>query len=277
MAQDEQFNENSPASIRQGVIKKYDVNGDGVFDANEVNCIMDDFLFLKQTNTSLVGTNSNQKKLLSGAFLLIVLLAMSNLGTALLAVNMSKEVVVVDGKIMANGGSQEEAISTMNSVRTVTQEVKSRGSNGIGNRRTLQDNEEANDDEDWDTFFFDVSDVCFTQEQVESFYQYAKKDSGGTTIELYDGSESQFFQIKGRASKKSKKYKYKQFPGKARYLETYTFGDSNVKFVHDDRTIETINRCVGHPKFQLRQIAEDGYVPVSEPPLFFMKSCCISD
>ena len=165
-----------------------------MFDANEVNCIMDDFLFLKQTNTSLVGANSDQKKLLSGAFLLIVLLAMSNLGTALLAVNMSKEVVVVDGKIMANGGSQEEAISTMNSVRTVTQEVK--GSNGISNRRTLQDN----DDEDWDNVIFDVSDVCFTQEQVESFYKYTMAGSG-TNIELKkDGSESEFFQIKGNAS-----------------------------------------------------------------------------
>ena len=193
MAQDEQINDN-PVSTRQEIIKKYDVNGDGVFDTKEINCIMDDYMFITQTNKSLTDSNSNQKKLLSGTFLLIVLLTLSNLGTAFLAVNMSKEVVVVDGKIMANGGSQEEAISTMNSVRTVTQEVK--GSNGISNRRTLQDN----DDEDWDNVIFDVSDVCFTQEQVESFYKYTMAGSG-TNIELKkDGSESEFFQIKGNAS-----------------------------------------------------------------------------
>merc|ERR1740139_1685451 len=123
MAQDEQINDN-PVSTRQEIIKKYDVNGDGVFDAKEINCIMDDYMFITQTNKSLTDSNTNQKKLLSGTFLLIVLLTLSNLGTAFLAVNMSKEVVVVDGKIMANGGSQEEAISTMTSVRTLEKEVR---------------------------------------------------------------------------------------------------------------------------------------------------------
>ena len=177
MAQEEQFNDN-PVSIRQGIIKKYDVNGDGVFDANEINCMMDDFMFITQTNKSLVDTVSNQKKLLSGAFLLIVLLTLSNLGTSFIAVNMSKEVVVVDGKIMANGGSQEEAISTMTSVRTLT---KMRGSNGIGNRRILTgDNSTTGDTGD------DV--VCFTDVEVQKLFDNAV-DGSGTNVVL-QGSNS---------------------------------------------------------------------------------------
>ena len=174
MAQEEQFNDN-PVSIRQGIIKKYDVNGDGVFDANEINCMMDDFMFITQTNKSLVDTVSNQKKLLSGAFLLIVLLTLSNLGTSFIAVNMSKEVVVVDGKIMANGGSQEEAISTMTSVRTLT---KMRGER---NRRILTgDNSTTGDTGD------DV--VCFTDVEVQKLFDNAV-DGSGTNVVL-QGSNS---------------------------------------------------------------------------------------
>merc|ERR1740139_1487686 len=134
MAQDEQINDN-PVSTRQEIIKKYDVNRDGVFDAKEINCIMDDYMFITQTNKALTDTNKNQKKLLSGTFLLILLLTLSNLGTSFIAVNMSKEVVVVDGKIMANGGSQEEAISTMTSVRTLEKEVDAGDPNLVARHR----------------------------------------------------------------------------------------------------------------------------------------------
>jgi len=179
MAQEEQFNEN-PVSTRQGIIKKYDVNGDGMFDANEINCIMDDYMFLTQTNKSLVDTNYNQKKLLSGTFLLIVLLSMSNLGTAFLAANMSKEVVVVDGKIVANGGSQEEAISTMTSVRTLTKQFN-------GDSRILQNNgvfSETSPTDEGDN----GKVVCFTADEVQSLFDNAMNGSG-TNIVLEGTSE----------------------------------------------------------------------------------------
>mmetsp|Transcript_25772 Transcript_25772/g.39467 ORF Transcript_25772/g.39467 Transcript_25772/m.39467 type:complete len:238 (+) Transcript_25772:113-826(+) len=186
MAQEEQFNDN-PVSIRQGIIKKYDVNGDGVFDANEINCMMDDFMFITQNNKSLVDTVSNQKKLLSGAFLLVVLLSMSNLGTAFLAANMSKEVVVVDGKIMANGGSQEEAISTMTSVRTLKKQVNLNDRSRAHHRRILNgETSPTNEGDNGDV-------VCFTDEEVQNLFDNAANGSGTNIVlegEAEDGSNS---------------------------------------------------------------------------------------
>ena len=126
---------------------------------------MDDYMFITQTNKSLTDSNSNQKKLLSGTFLLIVLLTLSNLGTAFLAVNMSKEVVVVDGKIMANGGSQEEAISTMTSVRTLTK--KSAFMSSLRHLSETSPTEKV---------------VCFTADEVQSFFDNAMNGSGTNIV-----------------------------------------------------------------------------------------------
>jgi len=185
MAQ-EQFNDNINSS-RQDIIKKYDVNGDGVFDTNEINCIMDDFMFMTQTNKSLADTNSNQKKLLIGTFFLIVLLSISNLGTALLAVNMSKEVVVVDGKIMANGGSQEEAISTMNSVRTLTKSFPRNEDLRKRHRRILHDVVEGDISSTTEGDNGDA--VCFPFAEVESLFDNASNGSG-TNIVLEETDEN---------------------------------------------------------------------------------------
>lgn len=229
MAQ-EQFND-SLGSSRQDIIKKYDVNGDGVFDTNEINCIMDDFMFMTQTNKSLVDTNSSQKKLLIGTFFLIVLLSISNLGTALLAVNMSKEVVVVDGKIMANGGSQEEAISTMNSVRTVTKSYPTNESLRNRHRRILNvfegDISSPTEDVNGDA-------VCFTLEEVQSFFANAV-DGSGTNILLEEkdengSSSTTVININGSASVAD---------------DVYTF--SNVQFGKVD-----IENCVGETRRSLQ-------------------------
>ena len=185
MAQ-EQFNDDLVSS-RQDIIKKYDVNGDGVFDTNEINCIMDDFMFMMQTNKSLADTNSNQKKLLIGAFFLVVLLSISNLGTALLAVNMSKEIVVVDGKIMANGGSQEEAISTMNTVKTVTKRIQ--GSPNSRDRNSRKLHLKAGTEVDVSALVQggDGGVLCFDHEEVQSIFNSAVNGSG-TNLVLFGNS-----------------------------------------------------------------------------------------
>jgi len=223
MAQDEQINDN-PVSTRQEIIKKYDVNGDGVFDAKEINCILDDYMFITQTNKSLTDTITNQKKLLSGTFLLIVLLTLSNLGTSFLAVNMSKEVVVVDGKIMANGGSQEEAISTMTSVRTLEKEVHgSVKAAFFGHGRIL-----GNDVDFSATSPTEV--VCFTGNEVQSLFDNAMDGSGTNVVfngTAEDGSIfKRFININGGGS-------FDDIDG-----GVYTF--SNAQFVQVD-----IDRCDG--------------------------------
>jgi len=165
------------------VLNKFDTNRNGVFDRDEVICIIDEYDETVQANKALVDTNSNQRKVIVGFFFLIVLLSISNLGTGLLAANMSKEVVVVDGKIMANGGSQEEAISTMTSVRTLKKvypgdphlvarhrrmfEGNVFSQMEAGNETTVvQDNDDTNDH------------VCYTGQDVDALVESAIDGSG---------------------------------------------------------------------------------------------------
>jgi hypothetical protein len=210
MAQ-ENFNDNLVSS-RQEIIKKYDVNGDGVFDTNEINCIMDDFMFMTQTNKSLTDTIYNQKKLLIGTFLLVVLLSISNLGTALLAVNMSKELVVVDGKIMANGGSEEEAISTMTSVRTVFKQF-----NGTpGKQPVVEDETRRKRHLELLQSGNDGKILCFGREEVQSFFANAMNGSGTNLVleeTAEDGSttSTRVININGSASVAEDIYSFSNF------------------------------------------------------------------
>lgn len=250
MAQ-EQFNDNLVSS-RQSIIKKYDVNGDGVFDTNEINCIMDDFMFMTQTNKSLADTNSNQKKLLIGTFSLIILLSISNLGTALLAVNMSKEVVVVDGKIMANGGSQEEAISTMKSVRNFSKSFPESTRLRDRHRRilhTVEGDNSALPEDDGDT----SEVVCFTEEEVESFLASAMNGSGTNLVlsgQAEDGSSSTtVIPINGAATVADNVYSF-----------------SNVEFALVD-----IESCVGEDRRNLQEKRNLAPKPDKEFPQFGLK------
>ncbi len=188
MATKEHFTDNVvPLSTRQVILERYDTDGDGKFDTNEIHSIIDDVVSMTQVIKSLDDTNSQMKKIIIGAFSLIVVLSISNFGTALLAMNMSKEVVVVDGKIMANGGSQEEAISTMTSVRTLKKQfldtkhhqdrhrrilrqgnIFSQGVQGNDTPLTKDDNKEV---------------ICFTSNEVKDLLE-STIDGSGTNIVL---------------------------------------------------------------------------------------------
>jgi hypothetical protein len=247
MVTKEHFTKNAvPPSDRQGIINKYDTNGDGVFDTNELNFIMDDFMSMMQTNKSLADTNSIQKKMIVGAFLLIILLSISNLGTALLAMNMSKEVVVVNGKIMANGGSQEEAISTMTSVRTLTKKFPDAPHHRDRHRRILQGNifSQLQGHETSAPATEDDNDevVCFTSDEVDDLFDSAV-DGSGTNIVL-----------EATAEKGSKSTTVIPISGGVAHIEGgggYSF--SNVQFV----PVYSTERCAGETHRNLASSGRD--------------------
>lgn len=159
-------------SRRQAIIAKYDTNGNGVFQGAEIDNILDDYMTTIQNNDTLLNVHSNQKRLLSIASIIIVLLAISNLGTALLAANMSKETVVIDGRFVANDGSAE-AISTRNSVETINRQatVKFCGC------RNLVENVDAYDADDEDLTF-----ACFTAGEVDAIFESVINGSGTNIV-----------------------------------------------------------------------------------------------
>lgn len=104
---------------------KYDKNGDGQFDQSEVEGIIDDYMGTIYNKQSLEDANKTQRKIIIFSTILIVLLSLSNLGTGIApaAYILSKDITVIDGRLMpAMDGDESamkdgQALMTTNSVR----------------------------------------------------------------------------------------------------------------------------------------------------------------
>lgn len=101
---------------------KYDKNGDGQFDQSEVEGIIDDYMGTIYSKQSLEDTNKTQRKIIIFSTILIVLLSLSNLGTGIAAAYISKDITVIDGRLMPMDGDESamkdgQALMTTNSVR----------------------------------------------------------------------------------------------------------------------------------------------------------------
>ena len=107
-------------SGRQSILKKYDANGDGVYDTDEVNAIVDDYMATIQNNNALITTNQGQKKLLIFSGIMVLILSISNLGTAFLAANLAKDTHVAEDGTMTSTGN-EKGIKTMNTAECTYQ------------------------------------------------------------------------------------------------------------------------------------------------------------
>ncbi len=107
-------------SSRQSILLKYDKNGDGVYDTDEVNGIVDDYMATIQKNAVLVDTNHAMKKLLTFSGIMIFILSLSNLGTAVLAAYLAKEISVAsDGTLMTADG-KNTALKTESKAQVLT-------------------------------------------------------------------------------------------------------------------------------------------------------------
>jgi len=159
-------NSNYGAS-RQSIMDKYDTNGDGKIDLAELHAFVDDYIINITNNDTLLDRVSNMRRLIGFGTILLVIIALSNLGTAILAANISKDTVIVDGRFVANDGSAT-AISTTNSVESITKMFSKEG------RRKLEDG--AAD------AAASSPHACFTQAEVNTISASSIHGSGTNLI-----------------------------------------------------------------------------------------------
>ncbi len=164
-------------SDRQSILKKYDANGDGVYDTDEVNAIVDDYMATIKNNNALIDTNEGQKKLLIFSSIMILILSISNLGTAFLAVNLAKDTRVSEDGTMKSTGN-EKGIKTMNTAECLTVPAKVFPSGQMSSQSMRRNRKLAQEVE------FDFS-ACFTEDEVMSMYNNAREGSG-TSLTLQD-------------------------------------------------------------------------------------------
>jgi hypothetical protein len=119
-----QLKDTNWTSARKSIMAKYDKNGDGHFDQDEVEGIIDDYMGTIYNKQSLEDSNKTQRKIIIFGTIMIVLLSLSNLGTGIAAAYISKDITVIDGMLMAVDGDEsatkygdrQQALLTNNAV-----------------------------------------------------------------------------------------------------------------------------------------------------------------
>jgi len=205
-------------SRRQSIIQKYDTTGDGVFQSEAIDNIVDDYMATILNNNTLLDANYNQKKLLGFASILIIILSFANLGTAILAANISKDTVVIDGRFVTNDGTAE-AISTRNSVKTITKKEDPRANKWD----PISDGEDTNIEGD-NSEHASMPFICFTNEEVDAIFESTIEGSGTNIIiqsDEDDGSMSRKVVPIHGAGREGRK--------------GFSFPNSHVEFVPDDK------------------------------------------
>ncbi len=243
---------------RQSILNKYDKNGDGIYDTNEVNAIVDDYMTTIRNNNALIDTNKGQKKLLILCGLMIFILSLSNLGTAFLAANLAKDTrVAQDGIMTATDGT---AIKTMNTAESIT--ITGKASFDSNSSDTLERKLLGFSDE--------RSFACVTEDEMMKLFNNAIGGSG-TSLTLQDEempSVQKTIFIAGRVSRRSMnendfKRRLSEGRGTADYVTDfeYAFPEANISFEYAP------DECAGRRK--LTSVAGR----FTQPPLFVAKCC----
>lgn len=118
---------------------KYDKNGDGQFDQGEVEGIIDDYMGTIYNKQTLEDSNKSLRKIIILGTIMIVLLSLSNLGTGIAAAYISKDITVIDGRLVGMDGDESatKTLMTVNSVEMI--EVQELRRFSFDSSRRLQD------------------------------------------------------------------------------------------------------------------------------------------
>jgi len=204
-------------TAKKNVMKKYDLNDDGKFDGQEVENIIDEYINTLNKHANLSESHKVQKKVISFGAVMIILLSLSNLGTAFLAVSLAKETRIVDGKMVNNDGTQS-AVLTETAVKTFS----GSGLPLVGAGRRLNADGSR-------TF------ACFTEETVEEIFDtVAESGVANTLVRDENNRIGEIIPVQGQASR-------------AQDGTTIDFPNAEVSFVRDHpncRNLET-NRDLG--------------------------------
>ncbi len=161
-----QLKDTNWASARKSIMAKYDKNGDGKFDQGEVEGIIDDYMGTIYNKQSLEDSNKKLRQIIIFGTTMIVLLSLSNLGTGIAAAYISKDITVIDDRLVGMDGD-ESALKTANSVKSFElNEVKK-----FSASRRLQD-------------VTDETTVACIDKQMSEAIGETMRDSGSVNLEL---------------------------------------------------------------------------------------------
>jgi len=235
----EHMRDNNFRSRKESILIKYDANGDGVYDNDEVNAIVDDYMNTMSNNSMLADTNEGQKKIMYFAAVMILLLSISNLGTAFLAMTLAKEVKVSSDGIMTSTDGNDTTLMTMDKVDTI-----SVPGNVVTNEGEIE--------------YFG----CFFAEEVEQLYMNAQEGPGTSLIvedqriqgiqrsHFIGGSALRTFSIMGEDP--IRRSLHLGLEKKEDFQFEYTFPESKVKFVYAPKL------CSGANNRRDRKLQEGG-------------------
>eukprot|EP00553_Chaetoceros_curvisetus_P001113 CAMPEP_0204615676 /NCGR_PEP_ID=MMETSP0717-20131115/3112_1 /ASSEMBLY_ACC=CAM_ASM_000666 /TAXON_ID=230516 /ORGANISM="Chaetoceros curvisetus" /LENGTH=259 /DNA_ID=CAMNT_0051628675 /DNA_START=101 /DNA_END=880 /DNA_ORIENTATION=+ len=208
---------------RQSILLKYDKNGDGIYDTDEVNAIVDDYMDTIRKNVTLIDTNKGMKKLLIFAAVMILLLSLSNLGTALLAAHLAKEITISsDGKLTSADG-KNTALKTMSTAYVMT------------SGKSFSD--EVSESLMKQGVVIDGTNIkCFDGDEVVNAYN-AVVDGGTVSLQLYiSAQQTDTHTISGSAVKAAKVGQVTT-DGDPITNWRYGFPDRSMAFVYNDRCV----------------------------------------
>jgi len=149
----------------KSIFRKYDVNGDGVFSADEIGLMMVDFNRANHANVLL-------RKMMLFSVGLIILLMASNVGTTYMAIQLSKQIKIDDDGVMKQKKSGKILKTNTVSIPMVLNATMSNSVPDVGRRMTSN--------QDWMT--------CLTKEEKEDMV--TKKQNGepySVTMHFADG------------------------------------------------------------------------------------------
>jgi len=180
-----QLKDSNWASVRKSIISKYNKNGDGNFDQSEVDGIIDDYMGTIYNQQSLQDLTKSQKRTILFGAIMIVLLALSNLGTGIAAAYIAKDVKVVDGRMTGvedeEGSATTRALMTERYVRSF--EVKALPSTTTSRRMQEPIETDETDEENEDDDYGEVTIACISEERVKAIVE-AVQMSGIAHIEV---------------------------------------------------------------------------------------------
>lgn len=219
------------SSERQSIMQKYDKNGDGKFDVDEVEGIIDDFMATMYSQQSLAHSNQLQKKVIIFGAIMFVLLTLSNLGVGIAVANLSKDIKVVDGKMMGiDGDGTNSALMTAQSVKMFS----GAGIQNVNRRRGL------NEDDDEDSI---KTIACISPKAAKEIFD-AVATSGSANIVLDNEVDFSTFvlPIGGDATKMLKTNSLNRRLADEKMADdaptddefSYIFRNAGVMFVADD-------------------------------------------
>ena len=209
---------------KESIMLKYDKNGDGKLDGSKVGGFVDEYMSTLHKQQSLANVTKTQSKVIYITVIMIILLSVSNLGTAFLAANLAKDIRIIDGRMVSNDGTKS-AIATRRSVKAFS--VVGVEDMGLPADRRLEDD-------------YETTIACYTDDEAKEIYNTVVEE-GRVNLVVRDPREpaaERVVPVNGEAQRRmldiSRKLQSRDSGEGSTFTIMYEFPDSRVRFVPED-------------------------------------------